>query len=159
MRSNSLLFLHILAIRAGIGNNSMDPRQARKFVVGRRRCRCSCCDFAFLQYDQPNDSCSTQHSRRGVCRLGGMRNMSRRDRARFSHIHSCATAGKGGKRKEHGLRVLSRAREFARSIRRRKRHDHQSAKVAGHLFPVSLGRSRSVSIASSSSGARGQDEL
>ena len=33
------------------------------------------------------------------------------------------------------------------------RHDHQSAKVAGHLFPVSLGRSRIVSITSSSSGA------
>ena len=32
-------------------------------------------------------------------------------------------------------------------------------KVAGHLFPVSPGSSRSVLIASSSSGARGQDEL
>jgi len=66
---------------------------------------------------------------------------------------------KRGKCKEHGLRVVSRTGEFARQSWRRSGHDHQSAKVAGHLFPVSPGSSRSVSIASSSSGARGQDEL
>ena len=79
-----------------------------------------------------------------------------RDFRTATHARS---AGERGKRKEHGLRVVPRAREFARQSWRRGGHDHQSAEVAGHLFPVSLGSSRSVLIASSPSGARGQDEL
>ena len=127
--------------------------------MGRRGSSGARGDFAFLQYDQSNNSRSAQHSRCGVRRLRGMRDVPRTDRARLPNRHSRATRSERGKRKEHGLRVLPRTREFARSSRRRRWYDHQSPKVAGHLFPVSPGSSRSVSITSSSSGSRGQDEL
>src|SRR5436190_13627432 len=159
MLSNFFLFLRILAIRVGFEANSMDPRYPRKLVVGCRGSSGVRVNFAFMQYDDPNNSRAAQHSRRGVRRLRRMRDLPRTDRARLPDSHSRAIAGERGKCKEHGLRVVPRTGEFARSSWRRSGHNHQPAKIARHLFPVSPGRPRSISIAASSSGARGQDEL
>jgi hypothetical protein len=51
MRSHKFLFLRILAIRVVFEANSMDRRQARKLVVGRRGSSSAGRNFAFLQYD------------------------------------------------------------------------------------------------------------
>ena len=66
-------------------------------LVGRRGRSRADRNFTFLQHNESNNSRSAQHTRRGVRRLRGMRDLPRTDRARLPDSHACATADKKGR--------------------------------------------------------------
>jgi hypothetical protein len=125
---------------------------------GRSRThRCS----AFVQQSRIK-SChhgSARNSRRGICRFGRVRDLSRKHHAQFSHGHTCAFKGTGRKCQEYRVRIVSWTGKSAREKRRRCAHDHQSAAITRNVFPMPPGSARTVSTAPSSSSARRQNEL
>lgn len=125
---------------------------------GRSRThRCS----AFVQQSrfESHHACPTSHSGGGICRIGRVRDLSRKHHAQFSHSRARAFEGTGRKREEHRLRIVSWTGKPACEKRRRCTHDRQSEAIAGDLFSMSLECARAISTAAPASGARRQNEL